>query len=165
VESITTIRPIGVPGDLGWVIAEHGKLYAAEYGWDASFEALVAEIVASFAAKHDPQREAAWIAEVDGARAGCIFVVTKDDDTAQLRILLVHPDARGRGIGSQLVDTCIEFARNAGYRRMMLWTNNPLVSAARIYRAAGFQLTDEAPHHSFGHDLIGQNYELDLGTR
>jgi GNAT superfamily N-acetyltransferase len=162
--SATSIRPIGVPGDFGWVIAAHGQLYAEEFGWDVSFEALVAQIVASFAAAHDPEREAAWIAEVDGERAGCVFVVRKDDDTAQLRILLVHPTARGRGVGAQLVDACIEFARTAGYRRMMLWTNDPLVSAARIYRAAGFRLTAEEPHHSFGRDLIGQTYELELAS-
>ena len=157
-----TLRPLGLPGDLGWVVGAHGEIYATEFGWDTSFEALVAEIVARYAAAHDPKREAAWIAEVDGRRAGCVFLVRKDDLTAQLRILLVDPAARGRGIGARLVDTCLAFARQAGYARMVLWTNDPLASAARIYRAAGFTLTHEEPHHSFGHDLVGQTYELDL---
>jgi GNAT superfamily N-acetyltransferase len=141
----------------------HGEIYASEFGWDSSFEALVAEIVADYAADHDPDREAAWVAEFDGVRAGCVFCVKGDgDDTAKLRILLVDPAARGRHLGRRLVDECIAFARDAGYRRVVLWTNDPLTSAAQIYRAVGFQLTAEEPHHSFGVDLVGQTYELEL---
>jgi DNA-binding MarR family transcriptional regulator/GNAT superfamily N-acetyltransferase len=149
------LRPPG-PGDLGWVVARHGALYAAEYGWNADFEGLVARIVADYAAGHDPAREAAWIAEVDGEPAGCVFCVAKDATTAQLRILLVEPSARGLGIGSRLVDECLRFAAGAGYRSIVLWTNDVLVSARRIYEAAGFTLVEEEPHHSFGHDLVGQ---------
>ncbi len=154
-----TVRGLG-SGDLGWVIQRHGEIYHDEYGWDISFEALVAEIVATYFAHHRPGREQAWIAEVDGARAGCVFCCQRDDETAQLRILLVEPSARGLGIGRRLVDECIDFARSSGYRTIMLWTNDPLVSARRIYEAAGFTLVDEEPHHSFGHDLVGQNWEL-----
>ena len=149
-------------GDLGWVIQRHGEIYRDEYEWDMTFEALVAEIVANYVSHHRPGREHAWIAEVDGSRAGCVFCCQRDADTAQLRILLVEPSARGLGIGRRLVDECIDFARNAGYRTMMLWTNDVLVSARRIYEAAGFELVDEEPHHSFGHDLVGQNWELAL---
>lgn len=158
-----TLRSLGQPGDLGWVVMAHGEIYASEFGWDTSFEALVAQIVADYAASHDPQREAAWIAEVDGARAGCVFCVKGDEDgTAKLRILLVAPGARGKRLGGRLVDECVTFASNAGYRRLVLWTNDPLTSAAHIYRAAGFHLTAKQPHRSFGVDLIGQTYELDL---
>jgi GNAT superfamily N-acetyltransferase len=156
------IRPLGQPGDLGWVVMAHGEIYAAEYGWDAEFEALVARIVADYAASHDPAREAAWIAELDGRRVGCIFCVAEDEDTAKLRILLVDPSARKRGIGTRLTSTCIAFAREAGYRRMRLWTNDPLTDARSIYLAAGFALVEQEPHHSFGTDLVGQVYELDL---
>jgi GNAT superfamily N-acetyltransferase len=156
------IRALGQPGDLGWVVMKHGEVYAREFGWNGEFEALVARIVADYAAACDPEREAAWVAELDGSRAGCVFVVAKDADTAQLRILLVDPSARGRDLGRRLVNECIEFARRAGYRRMMLWTNHPLVAARRIYLAAGFRLVSEESHHSFGTDLTGQIYELDL---
>ncbi|HEX4982576.1 MAG TPA: bifunctional helix-turn-helix transcriptional regulator/GNAT family N-acetyltransferase [Ilumatobacteraceae bacterium] len=149
-------------GDLGWVIQRHGEVYRDEYQWDMTFEALVAEIVANYVSHHRPEREHAWIAEVDGSRAGCVFCCQRDADTAQLRILLVEPSARGLGIGRRLVDECIDFARSAGYSTMMLWTNDVLVSARRIYEAAGFELVDEEPHHSFGHDLVGQNWELAL---
>lgn len=142
----------------------HGQVYAAEFGWDDTFETLVARIVADYAAAHDPVREAAWIAESCGQRVGCIFCVSKDDTTAQLRILLVDPVARGLGLGARLVDECIRFARAAGYKRIVLWTNHPLLAARQIYLAAGFTLTGENPHHSFGVDLIGQTYELDLTT-
>jgi GNAT superfamily N-acetyltransferase len=161
-ERDVTIRRIGEPGDLGWVVMAHGEVYAHEFAWDGSFEALVARIVAGYAAEHDPARECAWIAEVDGKRVGCVFCVANDQSTAQLRILLVHPDGRGLGLGARLVDECVTFARGAGYERIVLWTNDPLVAARRIYVAAGFRLIDEAPHHSFGHDLIGQTYELEL---
>jgi GNAT superfamily N-acetyltransferase len=163
-EQQMTIRLLGEPGDLGWAVMMHGEMYAAEFGWDTTFEALVARIVADYAVSHDPGREAAWIAEVDGRRAGCIFCVAKDAVTAQLRILLVDPAARGLGIGHELVAHCITFARQAGYQRVTLWTNDVLVAAARIYLAAGFRLTAEEPHHSFGADLLGQTYELDLQT-
>jgi GNAT superfamily N-acetyltransferase len=157
------VRSADQPGDLGWVVMAHGQRYAAEFGWDVSFEALVARIVADYAAHHDSAREAAWIAEVDGERAGCVFCVAADEPgTARLRILLVEPAARGCGLGSRLVATCIDFARRAGYRRLSLWTNDVLTSARRIYQAAGFRLVDEEPHHSFGHDLVGQNWTLDL---
>ncbi|GAB3803198.1 GNAT family N-acetyltransferase [Micromonospora zhanjiangensis] len=160
----TAIRTLGRPGDLGWVVQAHGEVYAAEYGWDTTFEALVARIVADYTDDRDPAREAAWIAELDGVRAGCVFVVVDPDDkeTARLRILLVTPEARGHGLGGRLVDTCLDFARAAGYARMRLWTNHPLVAARRIYLDRGFTLTAEEPHHSFGVDLVGQTYELTL---
>ena len=163
--SSTTVRRLGRPGDLGWVVMTHGEVYAREFGWDPSFEALVARIVADYAGAHDPRREAAWIAEIEGRRVGCIFCVADPDheDTALLRILLVHPDGRGRNLGRRLVDACLEFARRAGYTRVRLWTNDPLAAARRLYLERGFQLIDEKPHHSFGADLIGQTYELELG--
>lgn len=157
-----TIRPLGRPGDLGWVVMAHGEIYNQEFGWDTSFEALVAGIVADYAADHDPAREAAWIAEVDGRRAGCIFLVRREDTTAKLRILLVDPSARGHRLGTRLVETCLDFAKQAGYQRISLWTNDVLASARRIYQAAGFTLVDEEQHHSFGHDLVGQTWSRDL---
>ena len=146
------------PGDHGWIVERHGALYADEYGWDVSFEALVARIVADFAGGHDPDREAAWIAELDGARAGCVLCVRENRATAKLRLLLVEPWARGRGIGTRLVDECVGFARRARYERIALWTNDVLESARRIYEAAGFEVAESEPHHSFGHDLVGQNW-------
>jgi GNAT superfamily N-acetyltransferase len=157
-----SIRPLGVPGDLGWVVQRHGEVYAAEFGWDASFEALVARIAADYAAEHDPAREAAWIAEVDGRRAGCVFCVAQDETTAKLRILLVDPAARGLGVGGALVRTCVDFAADAGYRRLALWTNDVLVAARRIYAGQGFALVDSEPHHSFGVDLVGETWVKDL---
>ncbi|WP_262284815.1 GNAT family N-acetyltransferase [Micromonospora sp. MA102] len=156
------IRPLGRPGDLGWVVLAHGETYAAEFGWDTSFEALVARIVADYAADHDPAREAAWIAEVDGERVGCVFCVAADERTAQLRILLVDRAARGRRLGERLVDECLAFARRAGYARIRLWTNHPLVAARRIYLSRGFRLVEEEHHHSFGTELTGQVYEREL---
>jgi GNAT superfamily N-acetyltransferase len=157
------IRDLGRPGDLGWVIQAHGELYAAEYGFDARFEALVAQIVAGYAAGHDPKRENAWIAEADGQRAGCVFCVDAgEDDTAILRVLLVTPAARGLGLGGALVDTCLAFARRAGYRRMRLWTTDPLVAARHIYLSRGFELTGSAPHDGFGVPVVGQTYVADL---
>lgn len=157
------IRQLGQPGDLGWVVMAHGEMYAKEFGWDQSFEALVARIVADYAEHRDPEREAAWIAEVDGQRAGCVFCVAESDDVAKLRILLVDPSARGHGLGARLVDECLTFARAAGYRRITLWTNDVLTSARRIYQAAGFRLEAAEPHHSFGHDMVGQTWSRDLG--
>jgi GNAT superfamily N-acetyltransferase len=157
------IRPLGEPGDLGWVVMAHGEVYAAEFGWDASFEALVARIVADYAAGPDPAREAAWVAELEGRRAGCVFCVAGDEPrTAALRILLVEPGARGHALGDRLVESAITFARRAGYERMRLWTNHPLAAARRIYLRHGFGLIEESPHHSFGAELVGQSYELDL---
>ena len=150
------------PGDLGWVVQRNGEVYAAEFGWDADYEALVAQIVADFARDLVADRERAWIAEVDGHRAGCVFCKERDADTAQLRLLLVEPWARGLGLGRRLVDACIDFARAAGYGGIMLWTNDVLVAARRIYEAAGFELVEEEPHHSFGHDLVGQIWARDL---
>jgi GNAT superfamily N-acetyltransferase len=143
----------------------HGEVYAHEFGWDASFEALVARIVADYAAGRDPAREAAWIAEVDGARAGCVFCVADphNDRTALLRILLVHPAGRGRNLGRRLLNVCLDFAQGVGYERVRLWTNHPLAAARHLYLERGFRLVAEEPHHSFGVDLIGQTYELELG--
>ena len=159
-----SIRPLGHPGDLGWVIQAHGEIYNAEFGWNAEFEALVARIVADYAAAHDPERERAWIAELDGRRVGCIFLVADPEDrtAAKLRILLVHPDGRGHRLGGRLVDTCLAFAREAGYERARLWTNDPLRAARRIYLDRGFTLTHEQHHRSFGVQLVGQTYELVL---
>lgn len=157
-----TIRPLGRPGDLGWVVQVHGELYAAEIGWGTPFEALVARIVADFADDPDPVGEAAWIAEVDGRRVGCVFCVRADEETAQLRVMLVHPDARGRGLGTRLTAECVRFARAAGYRRMRLWTTNLQVTACAVYLSAGFELTREEPYAGFGPTVAGQTYELDL---
>jgi GNAT superfamily N-acetyltransferase len=140
----------------------HGTMYAEEFGWNDEFETLVARIVADYAEADDPSGSAAFIAERNGARVGCVFVVPKDSTTAQLRILLVHPEGRGHRLGERLVEACIQFARQAGYTRMVLWTNHPLVAARKIYLRAGFQLSAERPHHSFGVDLVGQTYELAL---
>jgi DNA-binding MarR family transcriptional regulator/GNAT superfamily N-acetyltransferase len=155
------LRP-PVPGDLGWVVQRHGALYAAEYGWDASFEALVARIVADYAARGDHRGESAWIAELDGEPAGCVFCMRRSESTAQLRLLLVEPRARGLGMGGRLVGGCVSFARRAGYREIVLWTNDVLHAARRIYQREGFQLAGSEPHHSFGHDLVGQDWRLPL---
>src|SRR5579859_3865595 len=133
----TTVRRLGEPGDLGWAVMAHGEFYAREFGWDTSFEALVAKIVADYA-NSGGARVAAWIAERDGQRLGCVFLVAADEQTAQLRLLLVDPDARGHGLGARLVDECLGFAREAGYKRMKLWTNHPLAAARKIYLSRGF---------------------------
>jgi GNAT superfamily N-acetyltransferase len=149
-------------GDFGWVVERHGVLYRDEYGWDETFEALVARIVADYVEHGDHRREAAWIAEVDRERVGCVFCMKKEEKIAQLRLLLVDPSARGMGIGTRLVEECIRFARRAGYQQMMLWTNDVLVDARRIYERFGFKLINENSHRSFGHELVGQNWWLTL---
>jgi DNA-binding MarR family transcriptional regulator/GNAT superfamily N-acetyltransferase len=150
------------PGDMGWVVQRNGSLYAAEFGWDDSYEALVARIVADYVENRDPEAEAAWIAEVDGVQAGCVFCVREDTSTARLRLLLVEPWARELGIGARLVEEVLRFARQAGYTRITLWTNDVLASARRIYQRAGFTLDNESEHHSFGKDLTGQNWSRTL---
>jgi DNA-binding MarR family transcriptional regulator/predicted N-acetyltransferase YhbS len=155
------------PGDFGWVIERNGALYASEHGFDSSYEALVAKIVAEYLAEHDPDREAAWVAELNGERVGAVFCVRKDETTAKLRLLHVEPSARGAGVGSVLVDECVRFAKSAGYRSMELWTVSLLAPARRIYQRAGFKLVAEDTARRFGHELTGQTWRLDLtrGTR
>jgi GNAT superfamily N-acetyltransferase len=153
-----------VAGDLGWVVQRHGALYWAEYGWDQRFEGLVAGVVAGWVRDHDPARERCWIAERDGEKVGSVFVMRhpEREGVAQLRLLLVEPQARGLGVGAQLVDECTRFARAAGYRAIMLWTNSVLVSARRIYEAAGYRLTGEEVHRHFGPELVAQTWEMRL---
>ena len=150
------------PGDIGWVVHRHGVLYSQEYGWDEGFEALVAEILAKFIKEFDPKRERCWIAEREGENVGCVFLVKESDEVGRLRTLLVEPSARGLGIGARLVDECLRFARQVGYRKVVLWTNDILASARRIYQAAGFKLIEEEKGHSFGHDMVFQTWELEL---
>ena len=161
------------PGDIGWVVSRHGALYADEFAFNASFEALVARIAADFIERFDAKREACWIAERDGANVGSVFLVQARHDkthqpidgVAQLRMLLIEPSARGLGLGVRLVDECERFARQAGYRKIVLWTNSQLLAARGIYRKAGYRLVKSEPHHSFGHDLEGESWELPLGAK
>lgn len=150
------------PGDLGWAVQQHGMLYAQQFGWDASFEGMAAEVAAKFLRDFDPVRERAWIAEKDGENIGCVFLVKQSEDVAKLRMLLVHPKARGLGLGKRLVEECIRFARAKGYKKITLWTNDILTTARHIYEKAGFKLVASEPHFSFGHHMVGETWELDL---
>lgn len=160
------VRRADRPGDLGWVVMAHGEIYAQQFGLNTEFEALVTQIVADYTKSSDQARKAAWIAETDGQRAGSVFCVPGDQpDAAQLRVLLITSHARGLGLGTRLVQTCVAFARSAGYRYLTLWTDAVLESARRIYRSAGFVLVSQAPHHSFGHGLLGEHWVLDLHNK
>jgi GNAT superfamily N-acetyltransferase len=156
-----TLRGLQV-GDIGWVAHRQGLLYAQEYGWDGTFEAMVAEIGAQFVKNFDPNWENVWIAEIEGQIVGSVFLVKVSEQVAKLRMLYVEPHARGQGLGQSLTHECIAFARTKGYQTLTLWTNDILVAARRIYQAAGFVLVAEENHRSFGHDLVGQNWDLDL---
>ncbi|MEH6477073.1 MAG: GNAT family N-acetyltransferase [Sneathiella sp.] len=150
------------PGDMGWIIGAHGRLYSEEYGWDDTFEAMVAKIAAEFIENFDPKSECCWIAERAGRNIGSAMVVKEDETTAKLRLVIVDPDARGLGVGVKLVEECLNFSRRAGYSKITLWTNDNLHAAIGIYKNLGFKLAGEEPHHSFGADLVGQYWQLDL---
>ena len=152
------------PGDIGWAVQKHGELYAREFGWDESFEALAAEVGAKFLRDFDPKKERAWVAEKDGENVGFVMLIRQSDEVAKLRMLLVDPKARGLGLGKRLVEECIRFARQRGYKKITLWTNDVLVTAIHIYKRCGFKLVAEERHHSFGHELVGQTWELDLAA-
>ncbi len=147
---------------MGWVVERHGALYFREHGWNEEFEALVAGITAEFIRKLDPARERCWIAQAHGRRLGCIFLVAGESGTARLRLLLVEPEARGLGLGGMLVAECVRFARAAGYERIVLWTQENLAAARHLYERAGFTRTARESHHSFGHDLVGETWQLEL---
>ena len=153
------------PGDMGWIVHRQGVLYAREYGWDETFEALVAELTAKFVRNFDAARERCWIAERDGESVGSVFLVKQSSSIAKLRLLYVEPHCRGLGIGRRLVDECGRFARSVGYRKISLWTNSVLLAARHIYAAAGYRLVKEEPHRSFGHDLVGETWELDVAGK
>jgi DNA-binding MarR family transcriptional regulator/GNAT superfamily N-acetyltransferase len=155
------LRPLQV-GDIGWVVRRQGQIYAQDYGWDETYEALVAEILGAFVKSFDAKWERSWIAERQGEVVGSVFVVRKSDEVAKLRLLYVEPSARGLGIGKRLVEECIGFARAKGYKTLTLWTNDILTAARHIYENAGFKLADEERHHAFGKDLVGQNWNLEL---
>jgi DNA-binding MarR family transcriptional regulator/GNAT superfamily N-acetyltransferase len=150
------------PGDMGWVVQQHGEIYAREYGWNSEFEALVAGIASEFLLKFQPEWERGWIAELQGERVGAVFVVRKSPTVAQLRMLILAPGARGLGLGGKLVDECIAFARLKGYRKMVLWTNSCLLAARGIYEKRGFKLTESEPHASYGKQLVGETWEMKL---
>ena len=150
------------PGDLGWIVQRHGLLYAQEHGWGQGFEAIVASVVAEFGKSHDPARERCWIAELGGLPAGSIMLVGKSEDVAQLRLLLVEPEARGHGVGRRLTETCLAFARETGYTSVVLWTNSALTGARRIYEAAGFRLLHREPETKFGKGLFSETWRLDF---
>lgn len=150
------------PGDMGWVVQQHGEIYAREYGFDHTFEALVAEVVGKFLRRFDPAWENVWIAEVDGVRAGSVVLMRKSRTVAQLRLLLLTPAARGLGLGARLTDECLAFARGKGYRKVVLWTQSTLTTARAIYAERGFRLTASEPYHGFGQDLVGETWELRL---
>jgi DNA-binding MarR family transcriptional regulator/GNAT superfamily N-acetyltransferase len=162
----TTPSPIVLrphrPGDMGWVTSANATIYAQEYGWDITYEALVAKITAEFIENFNPKRERCWIAEIDGERVGSVFVVAKSDAVAKLRLLIIDPRARGLGLGKRLVEECLRFARDTGYDSMTLWTQSILTAARSIYARAGFKLVAEEPHHSFGVDLIGETWDIKL---
>ncbi|TAL66229.1 MAG: GNAT family N-acetyltransferase [Burkholderiaceae bacterium] len=149
-------------GDMGWVVQQHGEIYAREYGWDSDFEALVADIAARFIKHFRPDCERCWIAELDGERVGSVLVARRSATVAQLRLLILTPGARGFGLGARLTDECLAFARAKGYRKMVLWTNSNLLAARAIYARRGFQLTKSEPYHGYGHDLVGETWELKL---
>lgn len=150
------------PGDMGWVVQQHGEIYAREYGWNSEFEALVAEIAAGMIRRHDPAWERGWIAELDGERVGSVFVVRKSETEAQLRLLILSPATRGLGLGGRLTDECLAFARAKGYRKVVLWTNSILSAARAIYARRGFTLVHSEAHHGYGKDLVGETWELTL---
>ena len=150
------------PGDMGWIVARHGALYAQDYGWDDKLEALTAEIVAAFIRNYDPKLERGWIAERAGENVGCVLLVKASPRVARLRLLLVEPSARGLGIGARLVEECLLFARNAGYRKVTLWTHSVLTAARHVYENAGFKLVAKESHDEFGKTLVGETWELEL---